>query len=259
MFRRVIAKTIAIGMLFTAFSACHARAAEMTCPGEQGFPFDGTRIAFDSFPGRSPKGQLSVVNCVVIAKAAHEYRIDWSEAGIDAYTDKGLQVSSRYLGDDPKMDGSTAYVGVNRTKFTPGLLTEKTLLVKIKEAFESHFLGSVSTVSRDQPEAARQTRLQPVDLEFEAELTEPGRAHLEFVNHAGANSNGIGFSLPEDVRKTLPDPGTRFRFSGERGSIDYSTGPGDPVAIRVIVTLLNSDYQEIGSIPVTIIVGSSKQ
>jgi hypothetical protein len=216
MSRRKFGRTTALGLFVGIVGAYHAYAANEQCPGPGGgqvFPFDKTTISFDSIPGQSTGGQRNIVNCVMILNAAHEYHIDWSDAGIDAYTIKGYLMSSRYLGDNPKIDISTAYIGVNRTKFTPGLGTEKTFFIKIKEAFETRFLGSVSIVGRGQPEPAREAKLQPVDLQFVTQLTEPGRAQLEFADLAAQGNINISFSLPEDVRKALAATDQQFRLS----------------------------------------------
>lgn len=248
------------GLMFGLFSAVTAYGAEQPCPepgaGEV-FPFDGTKVTFDSIQQQTTATEKSVVNCVLIANAKHEYHVDWSEAGINAFTEKGFLRSTRHLGDIPELDKSIAYIGVNRTKFTPGLETEKTIIAKLREAFESRFLGSVSLVGNNQPEPVREGKLLTVNLRFVAELSEPGRARLEYSDEA-AQALNIGFSLPDDVQKTIPDRELLHRLSRDPSSFEYSVGPGEPVAVTVPIVLKNSDFQPIGTIPVIIIMPSSK-
>jgi hypothetical protein len=260
MSRQTIATIVALGLVLGTLPTYLAHAADEPCPGVRGgqvFPFDGTNVIFDSIALQEQAGQRDIVNCVMIPNATHEYHIDWGEAGINSFTRKGFLMSSRHLGDDPKIEESTAYVGVNRTKFAPGLETEKGFVAKLKEVFETRFFGSVSTVARDQPEPAREAKLRPVDLQFAAQLSEPGRARLEYVDLAAPGNITIGFSLPEDVRKVLASSDLQFRLSADRTAFDYSIGSGEPVAIRIVVLLKNSDFQEIGTVPVTIIIASS--
>jgi hypothetical protein len=239
-----------------------ARADDPSCPGpRQGekFPFDSTDIIFDSFTLPDPTGHAKLVNCVRVLKPSYPYHVDWVGSGIDAFTGTdGSQSSSLYVGDDTQMDPSTAFVGINRTRFDPHLIHDKPWWVKVGDRILSTFDGAVSTIPHDRPEKERLERLQPAALRFVAQLTEPGRARLEFSN-AAPDAGAIRFTAPDELRQLVPQLEPEFSIGAEASAVEYSIGDGEAAAQRIIITLRNSDGQAIGSIPIVAVLATERR
>lgn len=246
----------------TGAQSLPARADDPPCPGpHQGekFPFDSTNIIFDSFTLPDPTGHAKLVNCVRVLKPSYPYHVDWVGSGIDAFTGKdGSQSSWLYVGDDTQMDPSTAFVGINRTRFDPHLIHDRPWWVKVGDRLLSAFDGAVSTVPHDRSEKERLERVQPVALRFVAQLTEPGRARLEFSN-AAPDGRAIRFTTPDELRQLVPQLEPEFSVGAEASSVEYPIGEGDAAAQRIVITLRNSDGQAIGSIPVVAVLAVQRR
>ena len=166
--------------------------------------------------------------------------------------------SSLYVGDDTQMDPSTAFVGINRTPFDPHLIDDKPWWVKVGDRILSTFDGAVSTIPRDRSEKERLERLQPVALRFVAELTEPGRARLQFSN-AAPEGGAIHFTAPDELRQLVPQLEPEFSVGADATAVEYPIGEGEASAQRIVITLRNSDGQAIGSIPIVAILAAERR
>ena len=195
-----------------------------------------------------------------VFEPSHPYHVGSGRLGDQsAFTgEDGSQSSWLYVGDETQMDPSTAFVGIDRTLFEPHLIHDKPWWVKIGARLQWAFDGAVSTIPRDRSEKERLERLQPVALRFVAELTEPGRARLEFSN-AAPEGGAIHFTAPDELRQLVPQLEPEFSVGAEASAVEYPIGEGEAAAQRIVITLRNSDGQAIGSIPIVAVLATQRR
>lgn len=239
------------------------------CPAAktgQSVPFDNTTITFDSVPIPVSKDATQLTYCVKFATAAHDYLVDWNSVNLrGVFTRGGYLSTSLTIAGEPVVGASVAYIGANRTDFSLGILKQQT----VKDAVEklalrlfnwaSSFHGSVSTVASAQPKSLRREKLQPVDLEFSSQQSEDGMVTLRFVNHAGENRSRIGFSPPAELARQNDSIPKNVTLTIEPGELHYKVDPASAVHKLVPLTLRNSDYQEIATVPVILVVDTERE
>lgn len=239
--------------------------AQSLCPGAktQRIPFDETSVAFDSVAEKKDGRSIHVTYCVHVDAPKHDYLVDWPDVNLkDVFTDKtGELHSSRDFSGETSVTSSVVYFGANRTRFDVGALREATIPGELYGLIMSQFHGAVSTTkfhgavsttAISRPEEERSEKAQPVDLEVSLDMWD-NTITISAVDQSPEDHQAIDLEIPYQLRqknRELPKS-LAFRRGGDEAK--YTVDPKTATTRLVGGKLLNSDHQEIGTIPVEII------
>jgi hypothetical protein len=225
------------------------------CPGSKPTTgtFDKRPIAFDSVVDGDRDDKIpakSIVYCLQIQGAPHEYVVEWSEHGM-----KNLATTSRgyygfrisHITRDLKSGPSTVYVGVNNTVYKPNIFKEQGAIeTLVNRILGTIFVGSMPK-NPDKTDVERYQNLFPVALSFRARHKD-GVAVLEYVNTEPSQKREIEFEFGEEITKRIPELSGRFIVGPAPKSTSYKV-PW-PAPARTVITFRNPDHQPVANMPI---------
>jgi hypothetical protein len=219
------------------------------------YPFDNTDVYFGSVVEGSGKTR-NIIYCVRIEKAQHPYIVNWPDAEWhDAATRRdgsdGYLESSLPLLRDAELDASEVTIGANQRKFTPRILKEISkiqALLQTGEMFLTRYFGSIP-IKPNAPEVAG--NFIPVNLVFKASYTD-GMGRLEYENDERDNPRTVSFKVSAEVRERIPEWKEKYEISQTASSTEPYKIEEPPSPQRIAIIFINSDFQEVATIPVVI-------
>jgi hypothetical protein len=239
--------------------------AQSVCPGAkpQRIPFDETSVAFDSVAEKGDGRSIHVTYCVHVDAPRHDYLVDWPDTNLkDVFTRKtGELSSSRDFFGETSVTSSVVYLGANRTRFDVGALREASLLGELHGLIVSSFHGAVSTTkfhgavsntAINRPEEERRETAQPVDLEVSL-LMWDNTITISAFDRSPEDHQAIDLEIPYRLRQKNPGLPKSLAFRRIGDEAKYTVDPKTATTQLVSGKLVNSDNQEIGTIPVEII------
>jgi hypothetical protein len=232
----------------------HAQQPRADCPSPSAasYPFDNTSLRIDSLFRASARAG-NIVYCVQIDGARHPYLVNWPDVqwqDVATSTDGYLGGLSTEITRRVDLQETQVYVGANQRRFTPNIWKEVTLaqeFIDTARTLFTRFLGSIRLKTSMSEDAAD---FVSVDLDFQSSYrNETG--HLEFINEEKGPSRPVRFRFSEAVRQRIPELREPFTVGPNRSVTQYKIS-GQAVAERVNITFMNSDNQDVGSIPIAI-------
>jgi hypothetical protein len=227
-----------------------------SCPGANAarYPFDNTHVQFDSIDQRSA-GTGNIIYCVRVEGARHPYLVNWPDVqwyDVATRSDGYLQSNSSETSRRIELDQSDAYVGANQRKFTPKIRKEISQVRELIDTAVTLVTGFFGSIRLKPNKSEESQNFVSVDLKFAASY-EDGTGRLEYVNAEKDESRALNFKFSEAIRQRIPELDGTFTLSPNRNSTKYKIS-GKPMPERVGLTFMNSDFQEVATIPVVIYV-----
>jgi hypothetical protein len=236
--------------------------ADSLCPGAktQRIPFDDTSVAFDSVAQKKGDGRsIHVIYCVRVDAPKHDYLVDWPDTNLkDVFTNEtGELHSSRDFSGETSVTSSVVYFGANRTRFDVGALREATIGGELHDLLVSKFRGAVSTAAISRPEEERREKAQSVDLEVSVSLIADDEILISAIDRSPEDHEAIDLEIPNQLRQKNTESPRSLPFTRMGHAAKYFVDPKTVAVQQVSGKLLNSDNQEIGTIPIEIIASGS--